>query len=113
MPNFEGNDYIEVRPSDDTVPYTFPFTVCSGVDANDGALPYGTTIANCVVTAVSMETSEDSTSELISDQNTGSTRVDVDLQYPGEDGVYRLVFVCTLNTGAVLEFWFDRVLAMS
>jgi len=45
MPNFQTVDRITLQPQDEDVGYTFEFEVASSATANDGAIPFGRTLA--------------------------------------------------------------------
>ena len=44
MPDFQGHETITLRPGDLDVPVRWAFAAASTVTANDGSIPYGTTI---------------------------------------------------------------------
>ena len=107
--SFTTNGLIRLQPGSATVPYTFTFSVASSATANDGAIPYGTTIASAAVKAFDAA-GTDKTSEIIVSNSVSSPVVTVSLKYPITGaGVYSLEFVLTLSTGAVMEFDFTRV----
>lgn len=108
--SFQGIDKIIVQPGSATVPYTFTFAAASSATANDGSLPFGTTISSAVVKAFD-EAGTDSTALLIASQSLSSPVVTVNLKWPTTAGRYSLEFVLTLSTSAVMEFDFTRVYA--
>jgi len=108
--SFQGVDKIVLQPGSATVPYTFTFAACSSATANDGSIPFGTTISTAVVKAFD-EAGTDSTAAMISAQSLVSPVVTVSLKWPTAAGRYSLEFVLTLSTSAVLEFDFTRVYA--
>uniref|UniRef100_A0A6M3MCQ7 Tail protein n=1 Tax=viral metagenome TaxID=1070528 RepID=A0A6M3MCQ7_9ZZZZ len=108
MPDFKELGDITVQPGDLTVPYTFGLPACSSAIANDGSIPYGTTISSVVVTAEKADGTV--ATGLVASSSVASNVVTVNLTYPSTgDGTYHLEFVCTLNTGAKIEFDFNRV----
>ena len=110
--SFETNGIIILQPGSATVPYTFTFAAASSGTANDGSIPFGTTIANAVVKA--FDTSgNDVTSEIVVNDSNNTTVVSVTLKYPATsgEGVYSLEILLTLNTGAILETDFTRLYA--
>lgn len=111
MPDFQGTETIRVQPLDVTVPYRFTFTVCTAATSNDGALPFGTTIASAVVTAHKHGVTDTSDSQLVASSSLNGLVVTVNLTYPSTngEGTYHLRFKITLNTGAIIEFDFNRV----
>ena len=108
--SFQGIQKITVQPGCDTVPYTFTFAACSSASANDGSIPYNTTISSSAVKAFD-EAGTDSTAVLISSSSTATPVVTVSLEYPTNAGRYSLEIVLTLNSGAKMEFDFTRVFA--
>jgi len=83
MPDsFQGVDKITIQPGSATVPYTFTFAACSSATANDGSIPYGTTITSNKV-KVFDETKTDKTSEIVSGTPSNTTTVlTITLKYP-------------------------------
>jgi len=108
--SFQGSSIITVQPGDHSSSYTFTFAACSSATANDGSLPYGTTIASCVTTAYD-ETGTDCTTLLIYTESLATPVVTVGLKWPTTAGRYSLEFVLTLSTGSVMEFDFTRIYA--
>jgi len=108
MPDFKEQGNITVQPGDLTVPYNFSISACSSASANDGGIPYGTTISSVVVTGSKSDGS--AATGLVASSSVESNIVTVNLTYPSTGvGTYHLEFVCTLNTGAKIEFDFNRV----
>ena len=108
MPDFQDYGDITVQPGDLTVPYQFSMPPCSSASANDGAIPYGTTIASVVVTGEKADGT--AATGLVASSSVASNIVTVNLTYPSTgEGLYHLEFVCTLNTGAKIELDFNRV----
>lgn len=113
MPDFDGTDFIIVQPYDDNVPYSFGFEACSSATANDGSLPYGTTISNYTIAAHKHGTTDvDAATELIASHSRNGLVIQVRLQYPTTLGIglYHLRFVLTLSDTSVIEFDFNRVI---
>jgi hypothetical protein len=110
MPDFKGTDDIIVQPQDVKVPYKFYFSTCTSESANDGSIPYGTTVSAVSVSAHT----QDGTAEthLINSSGLSSSTVTLYLDYPttgNGPGIYHITFKVTLNTTAILEFDFNRV----
>ena len=112
MDSFTGSDRIILQPGSDAVPYTFTFSVASSATANDGSIPYGTTISSVAVKAFD-EGGTDRTTEIVDSSSVSSPTVSVALNYPSTTGAgrYSLEIVCTLSSTAVMEFDFLRVFA--
>jgi len=114
--SFQGTDEISVQPKDSAVPYSFTFPACSSAIANDGAIPYGTTIASAEVSATKLDNGKNGTTALIDASSVnGDYEVIVSLNWPSGTGLgagkYKLTFLLTLSTGAIKEFDFLRVVA--
>lgn len=110
--SFQGVADIILQPGDATVPYTFTFAAASSATANDGSIPYGTTISGADVKAFD-EGGTDRTTEMVASETNTTTVVTINLKYPATTGAghYSLEILLTLNSGAVLEFDFTRVYA--
>ncbi len=111
MSDFSGTSTIVINPTDDTVPYSFAFTPCTSTTANDGAIPYGTSVSSATVKAYKRGTNADVTTEMVVSSSELSNVVTANLQYPAtsKSGMYYLTFTLTLDTGATMEFDFNRV----
>ena len=112
MSDFSTNGIIKLQPGSATVPYTFTFATCSSATANDGSLPYGTTIASSV-SKVFDKDGADKTSEIIVNESNTDTALSLTMKYPvtAGDGRYSLEILLTLSSSAVLEFNFTRIYA--
>ena len=110
--SFQGVEDIILQPGSATVPYTFTFAACSSATANDGSIPYGTTISSAVITVFD-ETGTDKTAEMIASETNTATVLTITLKYPATAGVgrYSIEMLVTLDSGAVMEFDFTRVYA--
>ena len=109
--SFETNGIIILQPGSATVPYTFTFVAATSGTANDGSIPFGTTIASA--SAKAFDTSgNDVTSEIVVNDSNNDTVVSVTLKYPiSGPGNYSLEILLTLSTGAILEVDFTRIFA--
>jgi hypothetical protein len=110
--SFQGVADIILQPGTSAAPYTFTFEACSSITANDGSIPFGTTMSGADVKSFD-EGGTDRTSEIINSESNTTTVVTVNLDYPSTTGPgrYSLEFVITLSSGAVLEFDFTRIFA--
>ena len=110
--SFQGVEDIILQPGSATVPYTFTFAACSSATANDGSIPFGTTISSAVITVFD-ETGTDKTTEMIASETNTATVLTINLKYPATAGVgrYSIEMLVTLDSGAVMEFDFTRVYA--
>ncbi len=112
LDSFLTNEKIVLQPGSSKVPYTFTFDAASSTTANDGSLPYGTTISSAVSKVFDSE-GVDKTSEMIDSESKTDTVVTVKLKYPSIAGVgsYSLEILLTLSDGSVMEFDFNRIIA--
>jgi hypothetical protein len=108
---FETNGIILLQPGTDTVPYSFTFPAATSATANDGAIPFESTISSVVITAFDVN-GVDRTTEMVVSSSIATPVVTVSLKYPATtgNGRYSLEFVLTLDTGAKMEFDFTRVM---
>ena len=104
---------ILLQPGSDAVPYFFTFPAATSQEANDGSIPYGTTISSKAITAFDAD-GNDVTSEIIVSTSLSTPVVTVRFKYPATtgDGRYSIEFLLTLSTGAVMEFDFTRIFAV-
>lgn len=112
MPNFKTSGEISLQPNDN-MGYSFTVTVGSSATANDGFIPYGTTVSSVVVIAYDKD-DVNVTSELIfGTPSVSQNVVSMQLKYPttSGDGRYKLTMILTLDNGDVKEADFDRVYA--
>lgn len=108
MPDFKEQGDIEIEPGDVNVPYAFNLPPCSSATANDGAIPFGTNISTIVVTAHKSDGGV--ATGLVASSSESGNVITVLLTDPSTpDGTYHIKFVCTLDSGAVIEFNFNRV----
>lgn len=116
MPDFQGTDIIKLKPNTADMPYAFSFPPCSSATANDGAIPFGSTVGSCTVKAYAVSTGADVTTQIVAGSTSVvSNVVTVELTYPATagPGLYKLTFQITLNTGATEEFDFPAVEAIN
>lgn len=88
--SFQGTGHIELYPGDANVPVWFKIPVASASTANDGAIPYGSTLASATVT---MEAARGWTSSgLITSVTVSSQIVFVTLSHSStfKTGIYTL-----------------------
>jgi len=110
--SFQGVENIILQPGDATVPYTFTFAACSSATANDGSIPYDTTITSVVV-KVFDEAGTDVTTQAVESESNTTTVETINLKYPATTGIgrYSIEMLVTLSSGAVMEFDFTRLYA--
>jgi hypothetical protein len=111
MPDFRGENIFVLQPNDADVPLGFEFEPCSTATANDGSIPFSTSVVSAVVTA-HKDDGTDVTATMIS---AGTTVLDnvvsIRVNWPGAVGRYHVVFVLTLDDASEKEFDFNRFVA--
>lgn len=112
MPDFVGTDTVVIQPYDDDVPYSWGFEACSSAIANDGSLPFGTTISSYTITAHKHGSPDvDASDALIASHGRNGFVIQARLQYPTTlgAGMYHIRIVLTLSDTSDIEFDFNRV----
>ena len=109
MPSFKGQKKITIQPNTTDVGYRFHCTTCTSTTANDGAIPFGTTISSVIASAKTAAGTTDT--ELITSTSLTTPDIDLTMSYPETNaaGRYKLTFVLTLSNGSKLELDFHRV----
>lgn len=112
---FKDQDYI-VLQSGANIPLQFKFNACSGSTKNDGAIPYGSTLASSTILAYDEQGNAISTS-LVTSRGLSSNIVTAYLTYTSTfvDGLYKLTLKNTYSlSGSTLvmsrEHDFERIL---
>ena len=113
MPSFKGTGEIVIQPSDVGVIYSFGFSASTSATANDGSIPYGTSISSVVVAAFKETATRTTDTDLVTSSSVTSNVVSVVLKWPTTNGagLYTLRFFCTLSDGEKIEYDFGRVIA--
>lgn len=112
MPGFEGVDKIILHRYDSGVPFTFSFPACSTSEANDGAIPNGTTISSATVTIHKERTGSNVTTQMLDGSpSVNPNSITLALKYPTTSGVgsYYIRFILTITGDIDMEFNFDRL----
>jgi len=111
--SFTTSGRIILQPGSATVPYSFTYAAASSATANDGSIPYDSTIASAAVKAFDRSGTDRSAEMIVGAVTVASPVVTVALKYPATTGPgrYSLEFVLTLSTGAIMEFDFTRISA--
>ena len=110
VPSFKGQRKITVQPNTKNAGYRFHVTTCTSTTANDGMIPFSTTISSVVVTAKTSDGSEET--GLITSTSLITPDIDLTLSWPTNGaGRYKLTFVLTLSDGSERELDFHRVVA--
>ncbi len=79
--SFDSVEAIILQPGSATVPYTFTFAAASSATANDGSIPFGTTISSAVI-KIYDESGTDRTSEIVVSESNTATVLTINLRYP-------------------------------
>lgn len=115
MPNIKGTTKVLLQPGDTKVGITIKVKAASSEVANDGYIPYGTTISN-VVTTIYDEDGTDVTSDIVYASPTisagsGYDDIKIELKYPSTNGEgrYSLKHLLTLDDGGTRELDFSRI----
>ena len=98
--HFQGTNHIELQPQDNNVPLKFKFNAASASTANDGSMPYGSTVKS-VVSTIKDSYGIDATTSLILSSALNGNSVIVYLKHSTavQDGLYTL----TLKMGFALQ----------
>jgi hypothetical protein len=114
MPNIMGNKSILLQPGDTKIGITIRVKICSTATANDGYIPFGTTVESAAAT-VYFEDGTVVTSGIVYSNPTvsGGQDVRIELKYPTEtgEGRYKLSYLLQLSDGATKELDFNRIVA--
>lgn len=118
MDNFRGNLHITLEPGDVNVPLRAHFPPASASTANDGAIPYGSTLANCTAYAhLGDDTAYDGTTMMIAAVEVSSNIAVAYLTWTSDlvSGMYHITwkpqFALTGTTRLMTrQFDYDRVL---
>lgn len=110
--SFSTTATIVLQPGSFAVPFSFIVSPASTEDANDGSIPYASTISSVAVKTFDSQGTDVTTEMVVSSSNT-TTKVTVGLKYPATsgNGEYRLEILATLDTGAVMQFDFTKITA--
>ena len=101
MPDIIDSYTIILRPGASKSPYIVRFTVESALGENDGEIPYGDSLAACVVKIYGEADDVDRTSEILDSDTINGNDVELELNYPDTTGPghYYLVFTYTTQSG--------------
>lgn len=106
---FKGYTSITIQPNDLQQEHIFNITICSDKTANDGYIPYGTTVSGITTTTLTCSGTEDT--ELINSSSFVEQEITALLDYPitNGDGRYKLQFLLELSSGEIKELDFNKV----
>jgi hypothetical protein len=113
--HFKGYKFVELQPNDRNFPISFKFVAASASTANDGSMPYGSTVVS-VISSVKDERGIDASSSIISSSRINGNTVTVYLNHSSNvaDGRYTLTSEITFAlSGSTMvftkEFDFRRI----
>ena len=111
MSNFETVGQINLQPTDE-LPWDFYFPPAASA-TEKGAIPYNTTVSTVGVVVYDSEGTDVTTDLIEGTPSVTDNVVSVTFKYPvtNGDGRYKVTFTCTLNTGSVRTFDFQRLFA--
>lgn len=109
MPDFKGHSQIILQPNDLKRGFIFKITICSSKTANNGNIPYGTTISSITVTGMTEAGVTDT--ELLYSSSLSGQEILVQLSYPSTNGTgqYKLQFILVLSNGEERELDFNKI----
>jgi hypothetical protein len=100
MDSFQGTGTINLQRGTSNVPYRFQITVATSSNRNDGALPYGSTVAAFTILAHPVGSTRSSTQFIIDKRQDGSDLITL-LTWTTQlnPGMYQMEFkvVCSVN----------------
>ena len=116
--SFQGSDYIEIKPGDTNIPYSFAVTVATSSTLNDGALPYNSTVCTATVTAHSEDGIAIAAGDLIhaaTDMSFSSNVIIPRLTYSSSigAGLYHLKFLVTASINATTSEVMKTILSFN
>jgi len=79
--SFKGSDKIDIQPGDLNVPLQMRLNPASGSTKNDGAIPYGSTVASATFKVHNAETNSSSTALLSNTSEAGVSSSNVIIAY--------------------------------
>ena len=111
MSDVIGHERITLRPGDQ-ITYNFYAPPCTSAIANDGAIPFGTTVSTADVKGY--KAGVDKSTELIAQSSVSNNIVQVQLKFPATTGAgkYQLRFALTLSNGEKLNLRYDEIYAV-
>ena len=116
--SFKTSEPIKLQPSDTKYGVSFYFPIETAIGANDGALPFGTSISSATVTALYNNTSiADMITGSVLISGTSNNTVQLSLNYPTttmtnitKSVTMALKFVLTLTDTSTREFDFRNII---
>ena len=117
--SFKGSEKIDIQPGDANVPLQMRLNPASGSTKNDGAIPYGSTVATATFKVHNAETNSSSTALLSNTSEAGVSSSNVIIAYFSHSsslasGLYHVTATvgCSLSGSTALmyrEFDYNRI----
>lgn len=109
MDDFVGSAPLILRPGAANIPQAFIFSVCSSDTANDGSIPFGSTINSAAVKIEDIQGLDITTSVSPAAPNVSGLTVMAGFSYPvaAKKGRCSVFVLLTLSSGAVLSKRWD------
>jgi len=117
--SFKGSEKIDIQPGDANVPLQMRLNPASGSTKNDGAIPYGSTVATATFKVHNAESNSSSTALLSNTSEAGVSSSNVIIAYFSysstlREGLYHVTATvgCSLSGSTVLmyrEFDYNRI----
>lgn len=113
--DFEPGGIVKIRPNTKDYPIAMTFRTCSSETANDGAIPFGDSIASAVVKAYGPDGTEVTASMVTVPASVdGDTVACAVSWYAGiAAGLHTLTAVLTMASGYVDEYDLRRVMVLA
>jgi len=116
MPNVKTTKKVILQPADTKIGLTIRVTICSTATANDGYIPWGTTVSGVSTRAFKDGGTTNVASDLLYSAATvsGGQDIKVEFKYPATngEGLYKLSYTLTLSDGSTKELDFNRIHAI-
>jgi len=112
MSTVNSNWRLVIRPTDTAIAVKFLSEACSSSTANDGNIPYGTSVSSAVVTAYDDDDSV--VADLVDSYSVANNIVTVIMSYPSTSGAgkYSLRMTLTLSDASTQEERYDKIEAI-
>lgn len=105
------NDPITLHQGDYQVTYSFLASPCTSSTANDGTIPYGTTVSS--VSLIITDDNGDTVNDLVDGVTVSDNVIYITMTYPAAgDGRYKIRCIMTLDSGTKIE-WMTYVYCRS
>ena len=107
--NFTSSKPMTLQPGDTEKPGIFEITVCSSATANDGYIPFSTTVSEVVVTAYKDDGTDVTSTMVEGTPSLSNNIITALLNHIAVDGEYYLYFLLTLDSGTTIGTYFKNI----